>query len=75
MEYEDYKQLSKDIKATEKIILHANTVVIHSNAGLREQRQIAKALKHLTKMKHILDRQLHFEHAPPEPWSSHDLFF
>jgi len=75
MEYEDYKQLSKDIKATEEIILHANTLVIQSNVGLKEQRQIAKALKHLTKMKHILDRQLHFEHAPPELGGSHDLFF
>jgi len=75
MNYEDFKQLSKDIKATEKIILHANTVVIQSNVGLREQRQIAKALKHLTKMKHILDRQLHVEHLSPELGGSHDLFF
>ena len=75
MEYEDYKQLSEDIKAIEKIVSHALGAMTLATIPLKEGRSLTKSLKHLTKMKHILDRQLHFEHAPPEPWSSHDLFF
>jgi hypothetical protein len=75
MDYEDYKQLSKDIKATEKIVIRANYVMGNSNALVKETRALAKALNHLTKIKHTLDRQLYIEHAPPAPWDSHDLFF
>ena len=74
MEYEDYKQLSDAIKDIEETVLYSMEGLT-STSPLKYVQSLTKSLKHLTKMKHILDRQLHFEHAPPEPWSSHDLFF
>ena len=75
MQYQDYKQLSEDIKAIEKIVSHALGAMTLATIPLKEGRSLAKSLKHLTKMKHTLDLQLHFEHSPPTLGGSHDLFF
>ena len=75
MNYEDFEQLSIAIKSLEGTVNHAMEMVTSANTTPKEADSLLKALKHLTKMKHILDRQLHIEHAPPAPWDSHDLFF
>ena len=74
MEYEDYKQLSDAIKDIEETVFCAMEELT-SASPIKYAKSLINSRKHLMKMRHILDRQLHFEHAPPEPWSSHDLFF
>ena len=74
MEYEDYKQLSDAIKDIEETVFCAMEELT-SASPIKYAKSLINSRKHLIKMRHILDRQLHFEHVPPEPWSSHDLFF